>query len=89
MSPIAIPATGALMGMPASIMDSEPPHTEAIEEEPFDSRISETILMVYGKSSLLGRMGIKERSASIPCPISLRPGPEINFTSPVQNAGKL
>ncbi|WP_228272829.1 thymidylate synthase, partial [Acinetobacter junii] len=32
--PIAIPATGALSGTPASISDNEAPHTEAIEDEP-------------------------------------------------------
>ena len=36
MRPIATPATGALIGTPASIIASEPPHTEAIEEMPFD-----------------------------------------------------
>ena len=40
--PIAMPATGDLIGTPASISASVEPHTEAIEEEPFDSRISET-----------------------------------------------
>ena len=34
------------MGTPASIIESEPPHTEAMEEEPLDSKISETIRMV-------------------------------------------
>ncbi len=45
-SPMAIPATGALMGTPASISDRVPPQTVAIEEEPFDSRMSETIRTV-------------------------------------------
>ena len=43
MRPMAMPATGVLMGMPASMSDSEPPHTDAIDELPFDSRISETM----------------------------------------------
>ena len=34
--PIATPATGALMGTPASISASVVPHTEAMEEEPFE-----------------------------------------------------
>ena len=38
--PMAMPATGALIGTPASISASEPPHTEAIDEEPLDSRMS-------------------------------------------------
>ena len=41
-----MPATGRLSGMPASIIASEEPHTVAIEDEPFDSVISETMRMV-------------------------------------------
>ena len=44
--PIAIPATGALIGTPASINESVPPQIAAIDEEPFDSRVSETIRIV-------------------------------------------
>jgi hypothetical protein len=33
-------------GTPASISDKEPPHTLAIEVEPLDSKISETMRMV-------------------------------------------
>jgi hypothetical protein len=44
--PMATPATGALSGTPASIIDSEPPQTEAMEEEPFDSVISDTTRIV-------------------------------------------
>jgi hypothetical protein len=40
--PIATPATGALSGTPASIIESVPPQTVAIEDDPFDSVISET-----------------------------------------------
>jgi len=40
--PIATPATGALSGTPASIIDIAPPHTDAIEEDPLDSRMSDT-----------------------------------------------
>ena len=40
--PIAMPATGAASGTPASIIAIEPPHTDAIDDEPFDSRMSET-----------------------------------------------
>ena len=49
-----MPATGARSGTPASIIDSEPPQTDAIDEEPLDSRMSETTRIVYGKL-LLGR----------------------------------
>ena len=44
--PIAIPETGAEIGIPASISAKEPAHTVAIDEEPFDSKISETKRMV-------------------------------------------
>ena len=42
MRPMAIPATGRLIGTPASIMASDEPQTVAMDEEPFDSVISET-----------------------------------------------
>ena len=45
-SPIAMPATGRANGTPASISASELPHTDAIEEEPFDSVTSETTRIV-------------------------------------------
>jgi hypothetical protein len=45
-SPIAIPATGALIGTPASISDSDEPQTEAIDDDPLDSRMSDTTLIV-------------------------------------------
>ena len=37
-----MPAIGRLSGTPASIRASEAPQTVAIEDEPFDSVISET-----------------------------------------------
>ena len=40
MRPMAMPATCALTGTPASMSARLPPHTEAIDEEPFDSVIS-------------------------------------------------
>ena len=42
MRPIATPAHGACIGTPASISASEPPQTVAMDDDPFDSRISET-----------------------------------------------
>ena len=51
MSPIATPATAPLSGMPASKHESEPPQTEAIDDEPFDSSTSLTMRIVYGNSS--------------------------------------
>ena len=46
--------------------DIEPPHTEAIELDPFDSRTSDTTRIVYGKSSYAGRSAWSARSASSP-----------------------
>ena len=43
---MATPATGALIGTPASISDSVEPHTEAIELDPLDASTSETVRMV-------------------------------------------
>ncbi len=57
MSPIAMPATGRGNGTPASINASEAPQTEAIDEEPFNSVISETTRIVYGKLSFEGSKG--------------------------------
>ena len=37
-----MPATGALIGTPASISASEPEHTEAIEVEPLEASTSAT-----------------------------------------------
>ena len=44
--PIATPAHGPLMGTPASMSASEEPQTVAMEDEPFDSRMSDTIRIV-------------------------------------------
>ena len=52
--PIAIPATGAFIGTPASINARLAPQTEAIEDEPLDSVISDTTRITYGKRSLSG-----------------------------------
>ena len=37
-----MPATGAWIGTPAAMSESEDPHTDAIDVEPFDARTSET-----------------------------------------------
>ena len=79
-----MPATGWVRGTPASIMERQPPQTLAIEDEPFDSVMSETTRMVYGKPSLAGITDIRERSASMPWPISRRPGPMIRRVSPTE-----
>ena len=83
-NPIAIPATGALIGTPASIIDKLDPHTDAMELEPFDSIISDTTLMVYGNSSIVGITACTPRLASFPCPISLLFGEPIKPISPTE-----
>ena len=84
-----MPATGALIGTPASISDSDEPQTDAIDDEPLDSRMSETTRIVYGKSSVDGTIGTSARSASAPWPMSRRLGPRMNPASPTENGGKL
>src|SRR6185312_8164154 len=86
-SPIAIPATGLLICIPASIRAKHPAQTVAIDDEPFDSKISETIRMVYGLSC--GITAFNALKARLPWPISRRPVPRIIFTSPVEKGGKL
>ena len=63
---MATPATCDRKGTPASISASEAPQTDAIDEEPFDSRMSETIRIVYGNSSFGGSIASTARSASAP-----------------------
>jgi len=41
-----MPATGEVIGTPASISERQPPQTVAIEDEPLLSRMSETMRMV-------------------------------------------
>src|ERR687886_579259 len=89
MRPMATPATGRLSGTPASISDSEEPQTEAIEEEPLDSRMSDTTRIVYGNSSWLGIIGTSARSASAPWPMSRRFGPRMKPASPTENGGEV
>ena len=61
-----MPATGALIGTPASINANVEPHTDAIDVEPFDASTSETTRIVYGHSSDVGNTGTSARSASAP-----------------------
>src|SRR5690349_13136096 len=89
MSPMATPATGAFTGTPASMSDMDAPHTDAIDDDPFDSRMSETMRIVYGNVVSAGMTGSTERSASAPWPISRRPGPRMGRVSPTENGGKL
>src|SRR5919202_7142312 len=86
---MATPATGRLIGTPASMSDSEEPQTEAIELEPLDSRMSDTTRIVYGKSSTGGIIGTSARSASAPWPMSRRLGPRMKPASPTENGGEV
>src|SRR4026207_1716463 len=87
--PIATPATGAFSGTPASIIDSEDPQTEAMDDEPLDSKMSETTRTVYGDASIDGATGAGARSARAPWPMSRRLGPRMKPASPTENGGKL
>ena len=89
MRPIATPATGALVGTPASISDKLVPQTLAIELEPFDSVISDTTRMTYGNVPMSGMMASTPRRASRPWPISRRFGEPIKPVSPTLYGGKL
>ncbi len=78
-----MPATGRVSGTPASISASELPQTVAIELEPLDSVTSDTRRIVYGKLSRDGSSGRTARQASLPWPISRRPGERMKLASPV------
>src|SRR2546421_8089035 len=84
-----MPATGALIGTPASMSDSVEPHTDAIDVDPFDASTSETTRIVYGHSSAVGNTGTSARSARTPCPISRRFGEPTRPVSPVENGGEV
>ena len=78
-----------MIGTPASISDSDEPQTDAIDDEPLDSRMSDTTRIVYGNSSIDGTTGTSARSASAPWPMSRRLGPRMKPASPTENGGKL
>ena len=84
-----MPATGRVSGTPASIRLRLEPQTEAIEDEPLDSRMSDTTRIVYGNFSWSGIIGTSARSASAPWPMSRRLGPRMKPASPTEKGGKL
>jgi hypothetical protein len=86
---MAAPATGALIGTPASMRASVLPQVDAIEVEPFELTTSLTTRMTYGNSSMPGRTGRSARSANAPWPISRRPGPRMKRASPTEYGGML
>src|SRR3989344_2759888 len=87
--PTEIPATGSLIGTPASINAIQAAQTEACDVDPFEETTSETILIVYGNFSTSGNIGNNAFSTKAPCPISLLLGPRIGAVSPDENGGKL
>ena len=81
--PIAMPATGALIGTPASISDSVEPHTDAIDVEPFDAqhvgddaqRVGPLELRRHDRQRAPARRARRDRSrdASASRPVPSRP----------------
>ena len=86
---MAMPDTGDRRGTPASISASEPPQTEAIELEPFDSVIFRNDADGEAEVSREGIIDSNPRLARRPCPISRRLGPTARPVSPVAKGGKL
>src|SRR5919204_6953019 len=84
-----MPLTGFLIGTPASINASVEPQTEPIEDEPFDSSVSETMRIVYGNSLAGGIIASSARCASAPWPMSRRFGPRMNPVSPTEYGGEV
>ena len=84
-----MPATCAFVGTPASISARLAPHTDAIDELPFDSVISDTTRIEYANSSPVGRTLMIARFASLPWPISRRFGEPTRPVSPVAYGGML
>ena len=78
-----------MIGTPASISARVEPQTEPIDDEPFDSSVSETMRIVYGKFSVVGRTASSARWASAPWPMSRRLGPRMKPVSPTLKGGKL
>ena len=79
-----MPETGALIGTPASISARVEPQTEPIDDEPFDSSVSDTMRIVYGKSSDAGSTASSARWASAPWPMSRRFGEPMRPVSPTE-----
>src|SRR3989344_4809582 len=89
MSPIATPATGALIGTPPSISAKVEAQIDAWEVEPLDAIDSETTRIVYGNSIAEGRNISSAFSASAPCPTSRRFVNPARPVSPAEYGGKL
>ena len=64
--PQEIPATIFLIGTPAAINDMQDAQVDAMDVEPFDSKVSDTERIAYGNSSSLGSTGSNAFSARAP-----------------------
>ena len=89
MRPQEMPATGRLMGTPASIRARVAPQMEPWEVEPLEETTSLTTRMAYGNSSTDGSTGAMAFSTSAPWPISRREVERLPRASPVEKAGML
>src|SRR5256886_14622474 len=84
-----MPETGALIGTPASMHARVEPQTDAIDDDPFDSSVSDTMRIVYGNSSAGGMTASSARCASAPWPMSRRFGPRMKPVSPTEYGGEV
>ena len=87
--PQEMPATGRLIGTPASISASVEPQIEACDVDPFEDTTSDTTRMQYGNSSTEGSTGTSAFSASEPWPTSRRDVERAARASPVDHCGML
>ena len=62
---MATPATAARIGTPASIRASDPPQTEAIDDEPFDSRMSLTHADGVGELALRRQQRLQRAAGQV------------------------
>lgn len=74
-APIEMPATGALIGTPASMSASDAPQTVAIDDDPSEPVTSDVTRTVYGKASPGGTTVRRARSARAPWPTMRRFAP--------------
>jgi len=87
--PIATAETGEVIGTHAAIKLIVEPQTDPIELEPLQLVTSETVLIIYGKSSSFGNTATRAFSANLPCQTSLLPTHLIILTSHTEYGGKL
>ena len=79
-----MPATGRSRGTPASIIDSDEPQTVAIDDDPLDLGDLGDHAHGVGERLLRGMSGLRARQASLPWPISRRPGARRKLASPTE-----